>query len=89
MQKITENQKERILAIRKEVIGLQDKCNSLYEDLVKELALEKFNEAEGHFTENPLTYLFDLVYNAELYSDVDVYMRALERSINTLNNKND
>lgn len=81
MDKLTDSQKERILETRKAVLHLQEKCDYMFDNLIKDLGYEDFL-ADWEATvdsENPVGWVFDLVYNVTTYPDTKIYFDAIDR----------
>jgi hypothetical protein len=81
MDKLTDSQKKKALEARKEILALQEKCDHLFNSMVKELGYEDLLEQwENEYNyDSPVGWLFDLVYNATTDSDVESHFEAIDR----------
>lgn len=75
--KLTEEQKQKILAAKEQINFLQNQGDVIYDDLVKELNFEPYQLAYDDLSfwpdadHQPASFLFDMIYNKDQISKSD------------------
>jgi hypothetical protein len=85
--KLTDTQKEQILKTRDTVAVIQKTCDELYDKLITEIGFDKYSarsmEDLVNNVSNPVSWVFDIVFNTEFEADLQESFEALERSTTT------
>jgi len=80
---LTTEQKEKILKARGIVLELQNNCDNVFLQLVKELELSGYlKQVETDLSSSPVDYLFDIVFNTDEDTELEAFFERFERSIN-------
>lgn len=82
---LSEDQRLMILDARSKVCTLQNQCDKIYENLVKDLKFEIYQKQYDNFTDftglgKPASILFDIIFNDYGFdpSELDLLQKALD-----------